>query len=227
MRRAVLLLILGLILAVIGFMEGGWFLIASWLGLNFLAVGIAHLKGWHRIFGKRSNGTLPSWGWLLFLPLLLYTSAVWHLMRIFSREPARNTVTPDLVVGRRLRASELQEQFANFVDLTSEFVEPASIRKSPGYVCVPILDGSAPDPEVLLAEVKKLRPGRTFIHCAQGHGRTGLFATAFLVAHRKARTVDEALAILRNVRPRIRLSRAQRECIDRLAAIMQVGGGKI
>lgn len=219
MKHAILLIILGLILTGIGFAERGWFVFVSWLGLDFLAAGIAHFGGWHRIFGKRANGTLPIWSWLVFLPLLLYTGAVWHLIRLFSREPARNTVTPNLVVGRRLLRSEVQEQFANYVDLTAEFVEPPAIRKSLGYVCVPILDGSAPDPDRLRETVQKLRPGKTFIHCAQGHGRTGLFATALLLTTCQARTVNEALAILQNVRPRIRLSRAQRQCIERFASV--------
>ena len=219
MKHAILLIIPGLILTGIGLAERGWFLFASWLGLDFLAVGIAHFGGCHRIFGKHADGTLPFWSWLVFLPLLLYTGAVWNLIRLFSREPARHIVAPDLVVGRRLLASEVQEQFANYVDLTAEFVEPSAIRKSPAYICLPILDGSAPDPELLREAVKKLRPGKTFIHCAQGHGRTGLFSTALLLNTGQARTVTEALAKLQNVRPRIRLSRAQRRCIEQFASV--------
>src|SRR5205809_1011561 len=105
---------------------------------------------------------------------------VWHLMRLISREPARNMVTQQLVVGRRLLAYEREDEFDNFVDLTAEFPEPFPIRSSPSYRSFPILDGSAPSPEALRVAVTSLRPGRTFIHCAQGHGRTGLFALAVL-----------------------------------------------
>ncbi len=221
MNHAILLVLLGLMLTMIGISEGSWFLIASWLGANFLVVGIAHLGGWHRVFGKRPDGALPLWSWLVFLPLLIYTSSVWHLMRLFSGEPAQNTVAPGLVVGRRQLSSEAREQFDNYVDLTAEFVEPLNIRKSQGYICFPILDGSAPHPERLRQAVNRLRPGKTFIHCAQGHGRTGLFAAAVLLTSCKVRTVDEALKFLQAVRPRIHLSRAQRQCLERFATNQQ------
>jgi hypothetical protein len=169
---------LGVLLVVLGLVEGGWFHLAVWLGCDFLVLGIAHGLGLHRVLGKRADGTLPLWSWIVFLPLFSYVTIVWYVIRVFNREPAYNAVTEELVVGRRLLASELEGGFNNFVDLTAEFSEPSAIRRSPSYLCFPILDGAAPTPEVLRAAVDALRPGRTFIHCAQGHGRTGLFALA-------------------------------------------------
>jgi protein-tyrosine phosphatase len=209
-----LLTFLGVVLIAFGLIEGGWFLIAAWLGCDFLVVGVAHGRGSHRVFGKRPDGTLPPWSWLLFFPLVAYTMVVWHLIRLFSREPARNAVTEELVVGRRLLAFELEGEFDNFVDLTAEFPEPSSIRRSPSYRCFPILDGAAPTPEALRAAVASLRPGRTFIHCAQGHGRTGLFALAVLLSSGVARSVEDGMRMLSAVRPAIRLSREQHGCIQ-------------
>ena len=209
-----LLTLLGIVLVVLGLIEGGWFLLAFWLGCDFLALGVAHGRGLHSVFGKRANGTLPLWSWFVFLPLLIYTTVVWHLIRLFSREPPRNAVTEQLVVGRRLLASELDGEFDNFVDLTAEFPEPPSIRSSPSYRSFPILDGGAPTPEALRAAVASLRPGRTFVHCAQGHGRTGLFALAVLLSSGVARTVEDGMRMLSEVRPAIRLSREQHKCIQ-------------
>src|SRR5437879_4932738 len=96
-----LLTLLGIALIVLGLVERGWVLVAVWLGGDFLLLGIAHGRGSHRVFGKRGDGSLPIWSRLLFLPLLIYTTAVWHLVRMFSREPAHNAVTEQLVVGRR------------------------------------------------------------------------------------------------------------------------------
>jgi protein-tyrosine phosphatase len=208
-----LLILLGGVLIAIGMAERGWFFIAVWLGCGFLVLGVAHGRGSHRVFGKRADGTLPLWSWLVFLPLLIYTTAVWHLIRAFSREPARSAVTEQLLVGRRLLAFELEGEFDNFVDLTAEFSEPSAIRRSPSYRSFPILDGSAPTPEALRAAVASLRPGRTFIHCAQGHGRTGLFALAVLLSSGVARSVEDGLRMLSAVRPAIRLSRDQHRCI--------------
>src|SRR5688572_31310902 len=91
------LTLLGVVLVVFGFVERGWFLVMVWFGCDFLVLGIAHRRGLHRVFGKRADGTLPLWSWLVFFPLLIYTAVVWHLIRLFSREPARNGVTEQLV----------------------------------------------------------------------------------------------------------------------------------
>lgn len=209
-----LLTVLGLVLVVLGLIERGGLLLAVWLGCDFLALGVAHGRGLHGVFGKRADGTLPLWSWFVFLPLLIYTTVVWHLIRLFSREPARNAVTERLVIGRRLLTFELEGEFDNYVDLTAEFSEPSAISRSPSYLSFPILDGSAPTPEALRAAVASLRPGRTFIHCAQGHGRTGLFALAVLLSSGVARSVEDGLRMLSAVRPAIRLSRDQHRCIE-------------
>ncbi len=140
----------------------------------------------------------------MFLPLLIYTTAVWRLIRLLRREPARNAVTEQEVVGRRLLAFELEGEFDNFIDLTAEFPEPSAIRRSPSYRRFAILDGSAPRPEALHAAVASLWPGRTFIHGAQGHGPTGLFALAVLLSSGVARNVEDGLRMLSAVRPAIR-----------------------
>jgi hypothetical protein len=212
-----LLALVGISLVLLGVLQGGPYLIAVWLGGDFLAFAVAHARGSHRVFGKRPDGTLPLWSWLVFLPLLLYTLLVWHVLRLFSREPAHNRVTEGLVIGRRLLASEMEGEYVNIVDLTAEFPEPSAIRRSNSYRSFPILDRSAPTPEALKAAVVSLPPGRIFIHCAQGHGRTGLFALAVLLRSGVARNVEDGLRILSTARPRIRLSRQQHDCIQTYA----------
>ncbi len=202
----------------IGVVERGWMLLVAWLGADFFILGIAHLRGTHGMFGKRASGTLPFWSWLLYLPLLFYTGAVWRLLILFNREPAQNFVGDDLAVGRRLLSRESIGEFSNYVDLTSEFVESDSLRKRPGYFCFPILDGAAPDIEALNQALDRLRPGKTFIHCAQGHGRTGLFALALLLRRGVVRDVEEGIQILKAARPKIALNREQRRCLERFVA---------
>ena len=221
MSNRYLILFLGLILVAIGLVQRGWALLAVWLGADFVAVGIAHVIGCHRIFGKRSDGSLPFWSWVLFLPWLILTHVIWRGIFWLSGEVAQNAVTDDFVVGRRLPPHEVKGEFDNYVDLTSEFAEPLAIRKMKGYRSFPILDGSAPKPEELRRFLAELPKGRTFVHCAQGHGRAGLCALAWMLQTGKVNTVDEGLAKLRAVRPWIGLNAGQRRCVEQFAVILK------
>lgn len=213
MRYALLLSILGILLVLLGLQAGlPWSIPLWWLALNFIALGLAHSRGGHGIFGKRPDGTLPWWSWVLFLPLLAYTSAVWHLVRLASREAAVNRLTERIVIGRRLLPGELEGSFSNHVDLTAEFQEPDAYRSREGYLAFPILDAAAPKPEHLAQVIGRLNEGPVFIHCAQGHGRTGLFALALLLSSRAVGSLDEGLALLANARPAVRLNRSQLAC---------------
>lgn len=214
MNYRISLTFLGLVMIGFGTVDRGWAVIFIWLGINFVLLGLAHARHAHRLFGKRSDGTLPIWSWLFFLPLHTLNTLLWHSIRLLSSEPFQNTVTDSLVVGRRLLAKEVEGSFDNYVDLTSEFAEPTAIGKSPCYVLFPLLDGSAPSPEALHSAVTSLRPGRTFVHCAQGHGRTGLFALALLIHSGQASSIEDGLRLLLTSRPGIRLNREQRHCIE-------------
>lgn len=220
MRYAFLLSILALLLVLLGLQAGmPWSIPLWWLALNFVVLGLAHARGGHGIFGKRPDGTLPGWSWVLFLPLLTYTGAVWHLARLASREAAVNRLTERIVIGRRLLPGELGGSFSNHVDLTAEFQEPGAYRCRAGYLAFPILDAAAPKPEHLAEAIGRLNEGPVFIHCAQGHGRTGLFALALLLSSRAVGSLDEGLNLLAKARPAVRLNRTQLACARSFAEL--------
>jgi len=213
--------LLGVTLIAVGVVSRDWRLSTMWLGSDFLALGIAYGVGSPRVFGKRSDGTIPAWSWLVFMPLLVSRGSVWHMVRLFQRGPALHAVTDDLAIGRRLLPSEIAVEFDNYVDLTAEFAEPLPIRRSSAYISFPILDGTAPTVDALRAAVAGLRPGTTFVHCAQGYGRTGLFALAVLLKCGAAGSVEEGLRLLQAVRPGVRLNRRQRACIESYAEMLR------
>ncbi|MEW6302651.1 MAG: hypothetical protein AB1705_04220 [Verrucomicrobiota bacterium] len=223
-KQAVALALLGGGLIFLALQTGRWGWPLMWLAADFAILSAAYMAGCHRVFGKRPDGTLPFWSWCVFLPFLAYTYFVWLLILNITREPALNEVSDTLIVGRRLRSNEMPTGLTNYVDLTAEFPEPTSIRTSNGYVNFPILDAGVPAPQALHKMVTSLKPGRTFIHCAQGHGRTGLFALAVLLASRKVSTVEDGLRLLQSARPGIRLNAAQQRCIEGYARLFSQGG---
>jgi hypothetical protein len=212
-----LLPLLGLLLVIAGTVERDWAWLAVWLGCDLIALGYAHAKGVQRIFGKRPDGTVSLWAWFAFFPVLGYTLIVWHLHRIFSRKPPWSVITEQLVVGRRLLASELDGEFDNYVDLTAELTEPSAIRRLPAYRSFPILNDAAPSPEALRVAIRSLKPGRTFVHCGRGYHRSALFALAMLLTSGVAHDVVDGLRMLTAARSGMRLKRPQYKCIQRYA----------
>lgn len=196
--------------------HGGWNLFLVWPGISFAVVSVAYLSGDVRCFGKRMDGTRHWLACFILLPYLLFTKAVWMAQVTVSREPAAHTVNDSLVVSRRLRLAEMPSDVTHVVDLTCEFTDPRSIRQRWRYTCRPILDaGSAPAAE-LVSSIRALPPpmnGRLLIHCANGHGRTGMFAAIWLVAHGFATTAEDAITKLRAIRPGIGLRAGQRRVV--------------
>jgi protein-tyrosine phosphatase len=211
MRYAITLGMMGLVLLAGGALNPSarWFLI--WAGISFGSVALGYAGIGPRVFGKTSSGRIPLALKILNLPYLAYTWFVWHLVRLLSREAAFNKIDDDLVIGRRLLASEAPDGFDHYVDLTAEFEEPAPIRIRPGYRCLPILDASVPTIEELRGAVESSASGRAFVHCAQGHGRTGLFALALLLRRGSVQTIEEGMGLLRSLRPAVRLNREQED----------------
>ncbi|MCP3170105.1 phosphatase domain-containing protein [Myxococcus qinghaiensis] len=187
----------------------GWGLL--WPALSFALVAVAYAGAGPAVFGKRADGRMQPWALVVLLPYLLMTWTTWRLARRLSRESVHDEVAPGIVIGRRLLAGELPEGTRTVVDLTSEFIEPEGIRSVEHYVCLPILDATAPSVESLASHIESWAalPTPLYIHCAQGHGRTGMVAAAVLIARGVAPDARLALSMVRKARPGVRLSTAQ------------------
>jgi protein-tyrosine phosphatase len=159
------------------------------------------------------------WAVLLLLPYLLLTWASWHMQRLLSREPCCNEVAPGLWIGRRVFAKELPSEVSLIVDLTVEFAEPRGVRAGRSYVCLPILDALVPAERPLRELVERIAawPGTVYIHCALGHGRSALVAAAVLLKRQLAADAQRAEALIRQVRPTVRLTPSQRRLLERIA----------
>lgn len=183
--------------------------ILAWMALSFSIVSLSYFGILKNAFYKTSEGKIPLWSKILNLPFLSYTSIVWHLYRLVSNEPPINRINDTLTVGRRLLASETEQEFDHYIDLTAEFDEPKEIREKNSYLSFPILDSSIPKFEDLIALLERIEGKNLYLHCAQGHGRTGLVALALLLRNKTIQDVDEGLSYLQSFRPALNLSSNQ------------------
>ncbi|WP_395747122.1 hypothetical protein [Prosthecobacter sp.] len=221
MKHAALFFVLGMLLSLTPWLyKGGWTWLVLWFALDMLALSIAYARRDASVFGKRSDGTLAPERVLFFLPYLLFTWGMWRLCT-WLPEPKTHQINDRLTVGRRLVGNERPNGITTILDLTAEFPEIVAVRNGIRYIALPTLDASAPTPEALLSAICGLKPDEhVFIHCAQGHGRTGLAALALLLHRGEAGGIDEGLTVLRDIRPGIGLSSDQiaclKQCLPRL-----------
>jgi len=92
-----------------------------------------------------------------------------------------------------------------------------------------LLDGIAPSPESLVGIVRQLAAlnRHLYIHCAQGHGRTGLVAAALLLIRGSAADPAAAVEMIQAVRPQVRLSRGQMTCLESAFLLMSDHGKRV
>ncbi|MEL6107621.1 MAG: tyrosine-protein phosphatase, partial [Planctomycetota bacterium] len=214
---------LAVLLLFVAINSSGWMLLLVWPGLSAGVVGLGYLSLGHRVFGKRNDGTMSWISILILLPYLLYLWTIWHLLHWVSREPAYNTVVDGLVIGRRLLSSEIPTEIATVVDLTSEFPEPSALRNVDHYFGSPMLDASvlAPNELANLASNIAVATPPLYIHCAQGHGRTGLVAALTLIARGDAIDAQTALDLVTSSRPGVSLNRVQQDSLRTVASLLR------
>lgn len=202
---------LGLVFAVLAAGNSTLAILFVWPSLAFLLAGSAYAGVGPRVFGKHSNGTIRPLNLVMILPFLVFTWITWHLARMVDRQPPWHEITPDMFAGRRVFQHELPEKLDLIVDLTAEFAEPVTVRAACLYKSLPILDASTADLTAFTDTVRFVagQSGRIYIHCAQGHGRTGMFVAAVMIARGLANEPTDALRLIRSIRPGVRLKPRQ------------------
>lgn len=186
-----------------------------WPAISFAMIASGYLFFGPKVYGKSSKGRLSLFNVFLLLPYLLYMWSVWFLIRLVKTEPAYDQLTDRIFIGRRLLQNEFPDKFDHVIDLTCEFSEPKAARNV-NYHSFQILDGFVPD-ATQLAEWSKAAAefgGTIYIHCAEGHGRTGLFATVLLMQLEVFSDVNEALDFVKSKRPLVRLGSRQLQGLE-------------
>lgn len=219
MKYAILFTAAGVLLIFSALQHGGGFLLLFWPAVSCFSVAFAYRTGNPQVFGKRSDGTFERLRLILLLPYLSITWLAWQTLRCFSRQSPIQTLCPELLIGRRLLPSEFDRRIDLIVDLTCELSEPKRNRDRCEYWSFPVLDASVPrEEEAILWAIRVARyPGTVFIHCAQGHGRTGTLAALVLLVKRHVTSIPDAIQLLQKTRPTLRLNTRQTEFLNRVA----------
>jgi len=198
---AFLFAVMALLVTGLAWSWGGWAWVLVWPAANLAVLAGAYARCNPALLGKSPEGRVGLWAKVFFFPFHLYILSIWHLVRLLSQEPAFAVAAEDLILSRRLLAKEIPPGVVNWVDLCAEIADPPQARLQTNYVFVPAMDAGFPDPAALDRAIGRLQPGLTLVHCAQGHGRTALFALALLARRGQIASIDEGLALIRRVRP--------------------------
>jgi protein-tyrosine phosphatase len=202
-----------------------WGIILVWPAAGFCLLTRAYLKTGPAVFCKRS-GQLHSGTRLLFAPYLIGNWIAYHLC--CKRSPSRVLVAKGVYVGRLLNNSEAEEFFEQgltaVLDLTAEHPECERFRDlnsqhKLNYKNVQILDLTLPTDLQITEAVDFVRShaknGKVFIHCALGCCRAPSIAAGYLLASGHADSGEEAIALVRRVRPQASVPKGLAELLDR------------
>lgn len=208
----------------LGALLGGGGLVFVWLGIALALVALSYAflgpAGFQKHAGRHTLGAA-----LLLAP---YTLGAWLNSRLWTRKfPAPGLIADGVWLGR-LPDSRAMEAggFRALLDLTAELPAP---RGKWAYAQLPWLDLVPPDSPRLdeaAAAIERLRRhGPVLVSCALGYSRSASAVAAWLLATGRAASVDAALTILQQARPRVVLGPQHRQALARVSPPAELTGG--
>ena len=194
-------------LVLLGAMFWPWGVLLIWPAIALGIVSIAYFRAGPIVFHK-TEGKLPWSTRFVLAPCLLGQ----YLSLLYYRRQCRawDKVTPQVWIGgklgRRSAKKALRSGVVSVLDLSAEFSEEKRFRKI-NYRNIPVLDLTAPT-QAQLVEMSEFignhsRNAAVYIHCKIGYSRSAAAVTAYLIMSGKAKTAEEAFAMIRRVRPSV------------------------
>ena len=184
-----------------------WGALLFWPAVSLALVAGAYLGVGPAVFRKR-DGRLPwTTRWALGPVLLGHELSRCHYRR---QCEAWNELTPRVWIGGVLNRSEatdvVRKGVTAVLDLTAEFSEARPLRAHV-YKNIPVLDLTAPTTsqmdEMLSFIEEQSAHGIVYVHCKIGYSRTAAVAAAYLLRAGLARSVGEAIELVRRARPAV------------------------
>ena len=210
--------------ASLGALLGGGGLVFLWLGIALALVALSYAllgpAGFQKRDGRHALGAA-----LLLAP---YTLGAWLNSRLWTRNsPAPGLIADGVWLGRLPDSRAMQAVgFRALLDLTAELPAP---KGDWAYMQMPWLDLVPPDSarlEEAAAAIEALRQhGPVLVCCALGYSRSASAVAAWLLATGRASSVDAALAILQQARPRVVLGPQHRQALARISPLLESAGG--
>jgi hypothetical protein len=188
------------------FVFAGWW--AWWAAGAWLLVAAIYAVGDPHLFRKGNRIAF----WLLAPHRWFAKMNSWAFTR---REAMAQEIADGVWLGRAPRRGQWP---GAMVDVTAEL--PVTPRESE-YRNIPMLDLVVPSVDQLRRAVNAIEamPRPTLVFCALGRSRSAISVAAWLLATRRAATVDEALAHIRSRRPQVYLHSGHRERLEDWAAL--------
>ncbi|HZE97344.1 MAG TPA: dual specificity protein phosphatase family protein [Planctomycetota bacterium] len=182
-------------------------LILLWPALSLALVAAGYFGAGPAVYGK-SGPSLPFSAAILLAPCLAGQVLSWAFYR--RRGAVSNTVAPGVRIGAWPTEGEarraVREGVRAVLDLTAEFPEAAAFR-SVEYHNIPVLDLTAPTPAQLQEAVgfieEQSRREIVYVHCKAGYSRSAAAVGAWLLDSGRAASAEDAIALLRKIRPQI------------------------
>src|SRR5262245_2145193 len=182
-----------------------WGALLLWPAIALGVVAIAYFRAGPIVLHK-TEGKLPWSTRFVLAPCLVGQ----YLSLLYYRSQCRawDKVTPQIWIGGKLGCRSANKALcsgvASVLDLSAEFSEAKPFRKI-NYRNIPILDLTAPT-QAQLVEMRKFigdhsRTGAVYVHCKIGYSRSAAAVAAYLMISGKAKTAEEAFAMIRRVRP--------------------------
>lgn len=164
----------------------------AWTAISLLLVSIAYCFNLAKIFRKKSNGQIPWYIRVFFVPFLLIVHLYNVRERRLDKVPPMQKVDEQLFLACRLVSSDIEmmkEQNIDAVlDVTCEFngLDWSLQGENFDYLNVPVLDHAVPTKAQLNQAVNWIHrhianKRNVVVHCALGRGRSVMVVAAYLL----------------------------------------------
>ena len=190
-------------IAIVAIAAGGIALWLFWPALALLMVALNYALLGERGFQKSNNGHMSWPARVLYAP---YRLGAWLNSRWWTRHrPDASQVTPHVWLGRVPGLGEdLRARRLSVVDLSAELQTPTSSASC----AVPTLDLLIPTPKILRRAATAIdrferQHAAVLVCCALGYSRSAAAVATWLLITGRARTVNEAAAVVRAARPNV------------------------